>query len=361
MRELFKRPPRPWFWLRHNIDIRLRDPKVQEEYREFVQEKVKVYWRKYPLHSALVGDEKHRQETEQNLLILFRKLREGLLSTGRNDSFAFEVYETSLYLSILFRSPTQTTSILSHLPRLYLTLSPQASVPQRPYAVLQASIIISLLHYLLAGYPSQSRYFEHLHSLPRTFLPRGSDAYRWMADLTQALRMRNYARFETVTHRTMFEKFVGTSKEKFAAENTQTTDTKPSSLDLRQATYRGDLSSALNTGMPPNLAFEATCTLVDALRAKARETTWLVLRSAYRELHCSPRDRVASVHDSPYTTSEWLVRSLTLRPVLSDGTNITLGKLINDWLEHRCAEGEVRRKGEGIEGRWIICKVPLKR
>ena len=37
------------------------------------------------------------------------------------------VYETSLYLSILFHSDKQTTSVLSHLP--YLTYLSYASYP----------------------------------------------------------------------------------------------------------------------------------------------------------------------------------------------------------------------------------------
>ncbi|TFK91880.1 hypothetical protein K466DRAFT_283725 [Polyporus arcularius HHB13444] len=106
-----------------------------------VGSQVDAYWKKYPLRShrerASPGHEdadeeadadadafRNRREMEENLLILFRKLREGLLSTHRRDAFALEVYETSLHLSVLFNSPVQTTSTLSHLfPDLYVTVN----------------------------------------------------------------------------------------------------------------------------------------------------------------------------------------------------------------------------------------------
>ncbi|KAI0699956.1 hypothetical protein C8T65DRAFT_658729, partial [Cerioporus squamosus] len=120
----------------------LRDPKIQEEYRAFIQGKVDEYWKKYPLRShrasghedgdagAEADARRNRMEMEENLLILFRKLREGLLSIHRRDAFALEVYETSLHLSVLFKSPVQTTSTLSHLfPDLYVNIHPSPSPP----------------------------------------------------------------------------------------------------------------------------------------------------------------------------------------------------------------------------------------
>ena len=92
------------------------------------------------------------------------------------------------------------------------------------------------------------------------------------------------------------------------------------------------------------------CVLVDSVRAKARATAWLVIRSAYRELHCVPPP--VDVPVVAASTSEWLARSLALHPAEAM-------KAVDIWLEQKCAEGEVRRK-EGAEGRWIVCKVPVK-
>ncbi|KAJ2984610.1 hypothetical protein NUW54_g10448 [Trametes sanguinea] len=75
----------------------LRDLKTQEEYREFIQSKVDEYWKTYPLEGRRPGPvngnpglEQHKKEMEGNLLILFRKLREGLMSIQRRDAFARE-------------------------------------------------------------------------------------------------------------------------------------------------------------------------------------------------------------------------------------------------------------------------------
>lgn len=239
------------------------------------------------------------------------------------------MYETSLYLSILFHSDKQTTSIPSHfLPQLYLA-QPEAQTPSHSHQALPATLL-SLLHYLLQGYPSQSRYYEQLHSLPRAFLPRDSDAYHWLAQLTRCLRTRNYAQLQDLTDRSAFARFL-------------------SALD---SVGGGQKDKA---GRPVDLALEAMCVLVDGVRAKARATAWLVIRSAYRELHCvSPPADVPVAHAS---TSEWLARSLALRPLGCPGIEAT--KAVDVWLEQKCTDGEVRRK-EGTEARWIVCKVPVK-
>ncbi|KAH9948867.1 hypothetical protein B0H21DRAFT_820610 [Amylocystis lapponica] len=311
----------------------LRDFKVQQEYREFIQSKVDEYWKRYPLRSTTY-DVKAREEVQQNLLILFRKLREGILSTNRSDAFALEVYETSLHFAVIFHTPIQTSSVLSHLlPDLYLRVPAPAS-PTAHASTAQATTVLALLHHLVAAYPSQSQYRERLHSLPHAFLPRTSDAHRWLDELARNLRRCNYARLDALTHRSAFERI-----------------------------FRGT-EDAQGTRDPGNLAFEALCTLADALRTKARETTWLVLRGAYRELSCpqlaSPPTPVE--YASP-STRMWLARSLMLRPALSKDKDTDVAiKAVDEWLARKAAEGDVRsRESEGMEGRWIVCKVPAKR
>ncbi|KAG1742296.1 uncharacterized protein EDB91DRAFT_1081471 [Suillus paluster] len=105
----------------------LKDFKVQEQYRVFVGEKLRKF-----------GAEKQTKDGQENILILF-------------------LYETSLCLSSIFDSQVQTSSILSHLlPELYISASIQPPI---------SSVLISLLHHLIAGYPSQKSYFEHLSRL----------------------------------------------------------------------------------------------------------------------------------------------------------------------------------------------------
>lgn len=92
-----------------------------------------------------------------------------------------------------------------------------------------------------------------------------------------------------------------------------------------------------------NLAKKALFSLVDALRGKAREATWSVIRSAYRELSC---------HAEAEGTRDWLMRSLALYSVFPDASGVS----VDEWLEKQTRLGRVRPK-EGAEGRWIICKI----
>src|SRR5882762_8241984 len=110
-------------------------------------------------------------------MIIAGKLREGIYASNRRDMFAVEgavpcridiiffadaqavrvslAYETSLFLSIIFISPRQTTSIISHLlPGLYSSETPPESHP--------TAVLLSLLHHLIMSLPSQRLYYDHL-------------------------------------------------------------------------------------------------------------------------------------------------------------------------------------------------------
>ncbi|KAH9936591.1 uncharacterized protein B0H18DRAFT_974534 [Fomitopsis serialis] len=329
----------------------LRDRAVQEEYRAFIEGKVNEHWKRHP-HGASGRDvdaTKHRQEEQENILILFRKLREGLLATDRKDAFAVEVYETSLHLSILFRSDKQTTSILSHLlPHLYLA---RPEVPEFTHGALSTTLL-SLFHHLLLGYPSQTRFHEHLHSLPRTFLPRDGAAYRWLAHLTHCLRTSNYAKLQELTDRGAFERFFEASTEASGGRG----------APVRTGDHSDKPEGARQRAGPYNLALEAMYTLVEGVRAKARATVWLIMRSAYRELHCLPPPVNSSKTgaEEPSPTSEWLARSLALHSLGSTAADVNeMMQMVDEWLAQKCDQGEVKRK-EGAEGRWIVCKVAVK-
>jgi hypothetical protein len=241
-----------------------------------------------------------------------------LLKRIWNDNFA--VYETSLYLSIIFNSPAQTTSVISNLlPTMYQTLVNQPS--------LVTAVLLSSLHFIVAGYPSQSRYFEHLHSLPASFLANNHTAKKWLRDLTQTLRQRNYARLDDLTSRETCERILGHIDDR-------------SSKDTNHRTF------------PVDLALEALCVLVENLRTKARETAWVVLRSAYRELSLPKPTQT-----EPALTRDWLCHSLSLHPVrrkVSSGETDS-AVLLDAWMVNRHGHGDVRPK-EGVEGRWVVVK-----
>lgn len=257
------------------------------------------------------------------------------MSTKRNDKFAVEgkcslarsvgmandraVYETSMYLSILFASPAQTTSVISHLvPEIY------KAHPDLPGGCTTASVT-SLLHFLVAAYPSQMRFSEHLGTIPKAHLP--PETGKWLGDLTRALRQHNFARIDRLSARSAVSHCLPT----------------PTALTAPRG--------APFAGAPADLASEALYTLLDSLRAKARDTTWLILRSAYRELSCPiPKDA------SPSFTRDWLVRSLALRGVASKNEKAGDEVLLDAWIAERASKGELRAK-EGMDGRWIVAKI----
>ncbi|KAI0655385.1 hypothetical protein C8Q70DRAFT_923777 [Cubamyces menziesii] len=342
----------------------LRDLKVQEEYRAFIQTKATSVPSPGGQNSEA---ERHRKETEENLLILFRKLREGLMSTQRRDAFALEVYETSLHLSVLFNSPVQTTSTLSHLfPSFYTSylqgsilssttssLSNATTTPPRHTGSSHAapqphthslppsarpSTVILLLHHLVSSYPSQLTFHTHLRQLHpalqgvlRARAPESADrdcarvspaglssAHEWLTELARCLRRRNYARLDALSRHAVYASLSGSSQEAADRET-------------------------------PDLALEAIRALVHSLLDKARGTTWNIVRTAYREINLKA---VPSGTTSEDTTAMWLARSLAL-----DRPSEEAYKIVDAWLDERRVKGEARRKeGEGMVGRWILVK-----
>ena len=127
--------------------------------------------------------------------------------------------------------------------------------------------------------------------------------------------MRYYAKFENLSRKISILEVIGESTTTFDGDECQ--------------------FHALGT--------RALLVLVESLRRKAGDSAWDTIRSAYRELSCDP---------TSLGTKTWLRRSLCLDSVVLDDFSCE----IESWLEQKLPLGHVRRK-EGVEGRWIICKV----
>ncbi|KIK92493.1 hypothetical protein PAXRUDRAFT_13199 [Paxillus rubicundulus Ve08.2h10] len=287
----------------------LKDRAVQEEYRAFIDEKLKTFWDLYMADSSkLLTDSAMRQkrDSQENISILFRKLREGLFSSGRRDSFALEVYETSLYLSVIFDSPVRTTSILSHLvPDIY----PKATSPQ-PSSL--TTMFVLLLHHLVTSYPSQRTYFEQIRQITPKHPERPSAGYSWISALAQSLRAQNFVRFEQLSHPDAFDHLLPPLRSR---------------------------SSSKCIGTFPNLPREAVYALISRLRSKTRDRAWIVVRNAYRELSSSDETR------------SWLGRRLFFDSFGSETTVVRF----DEWIQERCREGHLRPR-EGVKDRWLVCK-----
>ncbi|KAK0487588.1 hypothetical protein IW261DRAFT_1448739 [Armillaria novae-zelandiae] len=281
----------------------LKDFKVQEEYREFIQEKLNDVWKRFIAEDKETA--KQRIDAQENVLILFRKLREGIYACGRKDKFALEVYETSFHLAVLFNVHRQIGSIIPHL--FGDLLRANISSEKDP----SATILVCLLYHLVAEYPSQLTYRNFLDSLPSVFGFKDTSAYAWIKNLSRSIRTRNYVHFELLTRQSALVDIVG--------------DRYPDPVEFIQHIE--------------TLAFYS---LVDGLRSRNQSTTWTVLRSAYRELSCN----------SESETRAWLTRTLVLHPVTSPKAVADL----DGWLESESLLGHIRRK-DGVDGRWIVCKV----
>ncbi|KAJ7078670.1 hypothetical protein C8R44DRAFT_825213 [Mycena epipterygia] len=293
----------------------LRDFGVQDEYREFIQGKLNNIWETYSRGSTETETEaRQRTDAQENVLILFRKLREGIISSKRGGQFALEVYETSLYLAVIFDSPRHMGPVI---PALMSYLQPPSTEPHQNCV---QTVLICLLHHLVAAYPSQREFHSYMSSVPKTIFSDSSAARTWITSLAGCIRARNYAKIDKITQLSALP----------------VDDLGKSAVDQTVA-----LSLSLESNR--ELAQKAFYHLVDSLRNKTREMAWTVMRAAYRELSCQV--------DPQLDTRSWLARSLGLPSGIPGGYAIDL----DQWLEQESGLGHVRKK-DGTDGRWIVCK-----
>ena len=98
-----------------------------ETYTEKQLVQVAKYQATYPDELGIVVGNNQQQKDVLDLILLdFRKLREGIISSSRADDFAVEVYETSTKLALLDKNIPQIASILPHLVKT-LHKSPRAA------------------------------------------------------------------------------------------------------------------------------------------------------------------------------------------------------------------------------------------
>ncbi|KAI0270025.1 hypothetical protein BC834DRAFT_584373 [Gloeopeniophorella convolvens] len=285
--------------------LRLKNVSVQEEYHEFVQHKIDEYWKKYANPPSLETDTQ-RSEVEGNILLQFRKLREGILSIRRHDQFAVEVFETSLWLSIIFHSQAQTTSILSRLlPDIYLSVTPLSSTS------LQLTILLASLHSLDVHYPSQRAFLELSKSLPQS-LAFDDERKAWLRDLSRSLRRGGYSHFGRLTQAPTLESLAKIPR----APNSPRSG--------------------------PDLGLLSLQTLVASLRERLRLSAWRTIRCAYREFALPVSD-----------TATWLSDTLLLEAEREKEGGRPGEDRVQQWFSSREQLGEVGKK-EGAEGRWTV-------
>lgn len=177
------------------------------------------------------------------------------------------------------------------------------------------SLLISLINHLTTRYPSQNLYLQQLASVSYDWVPVPTRT--WLKALTHAIRSGNYHQLGNLTDRDRIAQLVMPT----------------GSCDKVTATTKPLLQ------LHDKLAMHAFTAAIDALRIKVRESTWRIMRSAFRELWL----------EEPFDTRPWLCRSLTF------DINEPLDEF-DLWLSDAEKSGGIRRK-EGAQGRWIVTKM----
>ncbi|VDB91848.1 unnamed protein product [Peniophora sp. CBMAI 1063] len=275
----------------------LKDPVVQVEYRAFIQGKLDTYWERFPVgqRGSDTEIENHRKEVEGNILIQLRKLREGISATKRADEFAVEVYETSLYLSLIFRSTANLASIYSHL--LHCLLVRSANTP-----IIWTYVLVQLRALVDRG-ASQKHFYQARTELLKDCKP--DDALEsWILGLAHSLHRNEGSRFEVL------------SRTRTALEVLPQRPPPPDS--------------------GPDLAVAALEGLLNDLREHARRSAWAVFRKSYREFGPSSRP--------------WIGRLLLFDIDLPAGSDA-----LDAWLSQCEKQGEIAPKA-AVEGHWLIVK-----
>ncbi|KAF8308199.1 hypothetical protein DL93DRAFT_2231783 [Clavulina sp. PMI_390] len=280
---------------------------VQLDYYKVINDKLEAYLREG-------RNSPDKQEKEENLLIMFRKLREGLISSKRADAFAAQVYETSAFLAIVASSARNPAGpILSHLLLDFPAEKVTESAPSTAQHFLCDAAFIYLLDLMVSEYPSQRAFRPAFSDLRRSNVV-SQECQVYIERLSLLLRRNDFLSVSSTTR-------------------------------LESKSLAKVLKSPSRPPNPSPLFMEALQTLMERLRSKARDTAWLVIRSAYRE---------ADVNAS----QEWLSRSLLLSSrSYADGAADAGQVPVSQWFKDRASMGETEallRDGKTLDGRWTL-------
>lgn len=95
---------------------------TQEKYRTYIDERIEKHYATFGgrRDAPVAPTQGEELESLQSLVLLFRKLREGVVASHRIDAFAVKVFESSVRYSVLSKNTGQLLSSLSGLvPGLY--------------------------------------------------------------------------------------------------------------------------------------------------------------------------------------------------------------------------------------------------
>lgn len=257
------------------------------------------------------------------------------------------VYEQSLYLSITFTVPAQTTAILPHLLPATAPLIKDDGGPS--LSAKPSIVVLALLHTLIAHHPSQTAYFDLIRSTARAPTPHSiastsssHPGVDWVIRVAQALRRHMFIRLNHLTR-----------------------------LEAVDAVITGMFPSDAQANLDREPVTMALYTLVRGIRSNVKKDAWKVLRSAYPQFDLGSNTPQSDGKASGGSegggkaddTRRWLVRVLSLDSEKSNTEGKAPGhdteSTVERWFTEREKSGEVQRAGPNasgttVEGRWVV-------
>ncbi|CED82251.1 SAC3/GANP/Nin1/mts3/eIF-3 p25 [Phaffia rhodozyma] len=229
---------------------------TQESFRAFIQSKLTKLYEKYPAFQqsfrTISRDERDLFYSITDILLLFRKLREGLIASRRTDKFSVEVYETSARLALLITDHAQLVSSLSKLiPDLYLASKPAHSTENLDTDGRSLYVQIYLI-YQLSYLRSPPAFLSILRSFPSKFKQS-------LEPNTLQLPLRIWSLSNSSSYRRLFSLFNSRS---LSPEQTSLSDEK----QIRSSNLDILIQRTLDLGL-----------------LQWREGAWAILRTAYKE------------------------------------------------------------------------------
>lgn len=280
----------------------LKSPKLQSEFFVQIERKLNDYLRDYPTILKCSSPSTGQLAAQDNILIQLRKLREGLLSTKRADSFALQVYELSFYFAVSCQSTTHQQSTANTLPALYRS-SERASTRQPPQTTSQKQRATFAVIRLLQSLTETRSFGNHYHTRlaeVNSYCQLESVVQSWLQELLMSIIRGNITHSMLLTH------------------------------DAQRERKARDLG--LNTNSTAHtIAKQALSRTLLNLRSILRDRAWTVTRTAYRQITVS--------HD------DWCYRSLGFQDK----------DQLESWLKEREKLGEANPRPESTTV-WLLHK-----
>ncbi|KAG8787639.1 hypothetical protein FRC20_010495 [Serendipita sp. 405] len=225
----------------------LKKHDIQEKFRRWIDEKL------LKLEASAteeLGIEKEKL-LKEDVLRLFRKLREGIIAAKRQDAFAAEVYELSLLLAAAYGATDQVTALAAQILAPSDTENATSEALGSILMKKEIVVLLALLHQIVLGLRHSPTFHSAvnkiLQHLPTSLSP---SRVNWLRGVMIGVKTQNYYAIWQLTSK---------------------------------ASLTGLLQDTLSPGTHGKRQEAAITHEVVALHHFVRDTAWGVVRCAYRD------------------------------------------------------------------------------